>query len=103
MGTNVSRRLSFEDAGFLYFEKPSAPLHVGSLGVYEGTIPLDALVEHLQTRIHTMPRYRQRVAFVPMTLGHPTWEDDAGFDIRRHVRRVRPRGRVDDARLAEIA
>src|SRR3972149_2200521 len=83
MEANLSRRLSFEDAGFLYFEKPQAPLHVGSLGIYEGTIPFKTLVEHLESRMHTIPRYRQRVHFVPFNLGHPTWEDDASFDIRR--------------------
>ena len=103
MGANLPRRLSLEDAGFLYLEKPTAPLHVGSLGIYEGTIPFDALVSHMESRMHTIPRYRQRVTFVPLNLGHPTWEDDPNFDIRRHIRRIRPRGRVDDARLAEIA
>ena len=103
MEANLSRRLNFEDAGFLYFEKPQAPLHVGSLGIYEGTIPFGTLVQHLESRIHTIPRYRQRVVFVPLNLGHPIWEDDPSFNIRRHVRRVRPRGPVDDARLAQLA
>ncbi len=103
MEAKLSRRLGFEDAGFLFFEKPEAPLHVGSLGIYEGTIPYRTLVRHLESRIHTIPRYRQRVVFVPLNLGLPTWQDDPSFDIRRHVRRVRPRGPVDDARLAQIA
>ena len=103
MAAHLSRRLTAQDAAFLYFDSPASPLHLGSLGLYDGDIPYRALVRHLQPRIDGMPRYRQRVAFVPLNLSHPTWEDDPGFDIRRHVRRIRPRGRVDDERLRRLA
>ncbi len=103
MAKPLSHRLSGEDAAFLYFEKPSAPLHVGSLGIYEGTLDLDQVIRHLDKRIQLVPRYRQRVEFVPLNLGHPVWLDDPQFDLRRHLRRVRPRGPVTDARLAQIA
>ena len=103
MAANLSRRLTAQDAAFLYFDSPTSPLHMGSLGVYEGDIRYGALVRHLEPRIDAMPRYRQRVAFVPLNLGHPTWEDDPSFDIRRHVRRIRPRGGVDSERLRRLA
>ena len=32
-----------------------------------------------------MPRYRQKLAFVPFGLHDPVWVDDPEFDIRRHV------------------
>lgn len=103
MAARLSRRLTAQDAAFLYFDSPASPLHLGSLGIYEGEIPYEALVRHLEPRIDGMPRYRQRVAFVPLNLSHPTWEDDPDFDIRRHVRRIRPRGGVDDERLRRLA
>lgn len=102
MDAAPSRRLSFEDAGFLYYERPEAPLHVGSLGIYEGKISFETLVNHIGSRIHTIPRYRQRVRFVPFNLNHPVWEDDPKFDLANHLRRFRPRGPVDDRRLASI-
>ena len=41
--TRLSRRMSAEDAWFLYFEKPDAPLHIGSVAIFDGDIPLDEL------------------------------------------------------------
>ncbi len=102
MDATPARRLSFEDAGFLYYERPEAPLHVGSLGIYEGKISFETLVNHIGSRIHTIPRYRQRVRFVPFNLNHPVWEDDPKWDLANHMRRFRPRGSVDDRRLASI-
>ena len=84
----LSHRLSAQDAAFLYLERPRAPLHIGSLGIYDGHIPYEPFVEHIASRIPGIPRYRQRVAFVPMALSHPTWEDDPQFDVRYHVRQV---------------
>lgn len=92
----LPERLSPEDAAFLYFEKPNAPLHVGSLGIYEGKIAFPGLLRHLDSRMHTMPRYRQKVAFVPFNLGLPRWQDDPEFDITRHVRRHRVRRRLSE-------
>ena len=40
-----SRRMSAEDAWFLYFEKPEAPLHIGSVAIFEGDIPFERLRE----------------------------------------------------------
>ncbi|MCH8995147.1 MAG: wax ester/triacylglycerol synthase family O-acyltransferase, partial [Chloroflexi bacterium] len=73
---------------FLYTERPYAPLHIGSLGIYEGQIPFDRFVEHIDSRLPNIPRYRQRLAFVPWAIAHPTWEDDPQFDIRRHIHHV---------------
>jgi WS/DGAT/MGAT family acyltransferase len=32
-----------------------------------------------------VPRYRQKLAFVPFGIHHPVWVDDPEFEIRRHV------------------
>ena len=88
MSNNLTQRLSSQDAAFLYFERTNAPLHIGSIGIFEGQISFERLVAHLDARIALIPRYRQRLGFVPFNLLHPAWEDDPSFHIRNHVRQV---------------
>lgn len=83
---NLTRRMSAEDAWFLYFEKPDAPLHIGSVAIYEGTVPFEKFYASMQARMHTIPRYRQRAVIPPFFAGHPTWEDDPNFSLDRHLR-----------------
>jgi diacylglycerol O-acyltransferase len=85
---NLSRRMSAEDAWFLYFETPSTPLHIGSVGIYEGTIPFEKLHASMDARMHLIPRYRQRPVIPPFHAGHPTWEDDPKFSLDRHLKLV---------------
>ena len=84
--TNLSRRMSAEDAWFLYFEKPDAPLHIGSVAIYEGTIPFEKMYASMDARMHLIPRDRQRAVIPPLYAGHPTWEDDPKFSLDRHLR-----------------
>jgi len=86
--TELMRRMSAEDAWFLYFEKPQAPLHIGSVAIYEGTIPFEQMYASLDARMHTIPRYRQRAVTPPFYAGHPTWEDDPRFSLDRHLKLV---------------
>ncbi len=88
MANSLNRRLTAQDASFLYIERPYAPLHIGSLGIYEGQIDFDRFVAHMDSRMPSIPRYRQRLAFVPLGLAHPTWEDDPDFDVRRQIHHV---------------
>ncbi len=82
----VSRdRLTAEDAVFLYLETKEAPLHIGSVSIFDGPIPFEECVEYIDSRLPLIPRYRQRIVVPPFNFGHPTWEDDPGFDIRNHV------------------
>ena len=81
----LNRRLTTLDAGFLYFERPNQPMHVGGCMIYEGRITREALMQALLDRLHLLPRYRQRVVFPPFGVAHPTWEDAPDFDIRNHV------------------
>jgi diacylglycerol O-acyltransferase / wax synthase len=85
MSPPMSTRLSPHDAAFLYFERPTAPLHIGSLGIFEGEIPFDRFVAHIESRLPLIPRYRQRLVDVPLDLSHPSWCDDPDFDIRNHI------------------
>jgi len=68
-------RLTALDSTFLHLEDHSpAHMHVASVMVFEGEAPtLRELVEHVEGRLHLVPRYRQRLAYVPLGQGRPVW------------------------------
>ncbi len=80
-------RLTGLDASFLHLETGGAHMHVASILVFEGDAPpYDDAVAAIESRLHLVPRYRQRLAFVPLGQGRPVWVDDPHFNIRYHVR-----------------
>jgi WS/DGAT/MGAT family acyltransferase len=80
-------RLTGLDSSFLHLERDSAHMHVGSVMVFEGPAPShQELIEGIDRRLHLVPRYRQRLAFVPFEQGRPVWVDDPHFNIAYHVR-----------------
>jgi diacylglycerol O-acyltransferase / wax synthase len=88
----VSDRLSALDVSFLYLETPTTPMHVGGVAIFnppESAEPFDydALCDLVSRRIAAVPRYRQRIRWVPGHLANPVWVDDEDFDISYHVRR----------------
>jgi len=99
----MNRRLSAQDASFLYGERPEAPLHIGSIAIFEGDVPYERVVANIASKIHLIPRYQQRVVPAPFNIGHPTWEWDPGFDIGQHVKRVRINPPGNDAQLQALA
>ena len=85
-----AERLSALDASFLAVEGPTSPMHVGWVAVFDwpeqGPRPrFDELFEHIAGRLWRAPRYRQRLAGVPLALHDPVWVDDAGFDASAHL------------------
>jgi diacylglycerol O-acyltransferase len=83
-------RLSALDASFLAVESAAAPMHVGWVATFDpperGPRPgFDALFEHISGRLGRAPRYRQRLASVPLALHDPVWVDDARFDPTLHL------------------
>ena len=44
------------DASFLYFEKPSLPLHIGSTLVLDEPLDRETLVSHIASRLNRIPR-----------------------------------------------
>src|SRR5213593_485406 len=89
MSQDLNRRLSAQDASFLYGERDEAPLHIGSIAVLEGDVSYEKLVQQISAKLHLIPRYLQRVVPAPFNIGHPTWEWDPDFDITRHIKRVK--------------
>jgi diacylglycerol O-acyltransferase / wax synthase len=84
---DFSYRLSTQDATFIYADTANGPLHIGSIGMFEGRVDFDAMLRHLQDRIHLVPRYRQRLVRVPFNLAHATMEDDPEFRVENHALR----------------
>lgn len=103
MRTGLPKRLNYQDAAFANFERDNMPLNVGSVGVYEGTIPYQAYLEHVDRRIDQIPRYRQRLIEAPFSLAFPEWVDDPRFDITRHVRSVTLPPPGSKQQLADVA
>jgi diacylglycerol O-acyltransferase / wax synthase len=80
-------RLSSIDASFLTNETSSAHMHVGAVLIFEGPPPrYEDFLEHVENRLHLVPRYRQKLAFPPVETGRPFWVDDPTFNSRYHVR-----------------
>jgi WS/DGAT/MGAT family acyltransferase len=98
----LTRRLTNIDAAFLYMEKPTQPAHIGGCTVYEGDLTREVVAGILLSRLHRLPRYRQRVVFPPFGLAHPTWEDDPDFDIEKHIDEVTLQEPGDDAMISEV-
>ena len=99
----LASRLSLLDAAFLYLETDEAPLHIGGVSVLDGDVTADAYAARLDARLPEIPRYLQRLAPAPLGLGHPVWEADPAFDIRRHVLETRLDAPGDEAQLQACA
>src|SRR5580658_6084171 len=98
-------RLTALDSTFLHLEDHStAHMHVASVMVFEGQAPtLQELVDHVLGRLHLVPRYRQRLAFVPFDQGRPVWTDDPHFNPYYHIRHTALPRPADDAALKRLA
>ena len=97
-------RLTGLDSSFLHLERDASHMHVAGCSVFAGTAPAyDELIEAIESRLHLVPRYRQRLAFVPFNQGRPVWVDDPHLNVRYHVRHTalpRPGGDAELKRLA---
>ena len=98
-----SDRLTGLDASFLHLEDGSSHMHVAGVMIFEGSPPpYDELLEAIERRLGLVPRYRQRLAFVPLAQGRPKWVDDPHLNLRYHVRSTAlpAPGRRSSSRLA---
>ena len=82
-------RMSPLDASFLHIEDDVNHMHIGSVGIFEGPPPPLADLERMvAAKLPDVPRYRQKVRFVPLELGRPVWVDDPHFNLSYHLRRT---------------
>lgn len=83
-------RLTTQDASFYFLDASNTPMHLGSLAVFqlpETGLDFEAVLRLIESRLHLVPRYRQKVREVAFGLARPVWVDDPDFDITYHVRR----------------
>lgn len=103
-------RLSFLDSSFLAMEDQNSHFHVAGVMIFESGglarpddgVDIDRIRAFVASRLHQVPRYRQKLAWIPLER-HPVWVDDDRFDIKHHVRHIRlpfPGGEGELKRLA---
>ena len=110
MSRYAYERLSAQDAGFLWAETPNQPMHVGGVAVLDagplnredGSIDIDAYRRHVESVLHWIPRYRQKIEWTPIE-GWPVWIDDRQFDIGHHIRHIALPRPGTPAQLKELA
>jgi WS/DGAT/MGAT family acyltransferase len=80
-------RLSALDVSFLTNESSASHMHVGGICIFEGPPPsYEDLLDHVRSRLHLVPRFRQKLAYPPVPTGRPFWVDDPAFNLTYHVR-----------------
>src|SRR5919201_2074499 len=80
-------RLTAIDASFLHQEGPASHMHVGAVMIFEGPPPAASdFLEQIRSRLHLVPRYRQKLATPPLETGRPLWVDDPNFNLEYHLR-----------------
>src|SRR5689334_22769953 len=95
-------RLSVVDASFLAQEGRASNMHVGAVLLFEGPPPAyEELIAHVESRLHLVPRYRQKLAFPRFEMGRPFWVDDPRLNIEYHVRHTAlpEPGSIEELRL----
>ncbi|MGH2841299.1 MAG: wax ester/triacylglycerol synthase domain-containing protein, partial [Solirubrobacteraceae bacterium] len=86
----MAEALSPADRSSLAAEQGPVNMAVGGLLVFEDGdgMRYERVLERVESRLHLVPRYRQRLQTSAVGLTNPVWIDDDGFDIRWHVRRA---------------
>ena len=97
-------RLSMLDSLFLDLEERTAHMHVGAVAIFEGPPPpYRDFLRLVEARLENVPRYRQRVMFVPLKQGRPVWVDETQFDLEYHVRHTALPAPGGEAELRKLA
>jgi WS/DGAT/MGAT family acyltransferase len=79
-------------------------MHVAGVMIFEGSPPpYDELLASIERRLGLVPRYRQRLAFVPFAQGRPKWVDDPHLNLRYHVRSTALPSPGSEQQLKELA
>jgi len=84
--------MSGTDATFLYFETPSAHMHVlGTIVLDTSTAPgwgADDVIDLIRDRLELLPQFRRRVSPATLRLHHPVWVDVQDVEVADHVSRA---------------
>ncbi len=100
----TAERLSGLDTSFLHMERAGAHMHVASTIVFEGPAPThEEFRDHIGSRLHLVPRFRQKLRFVPFDQGRPVWVDDPHLNLDYHVRQSALPAPGSDEQLRNLA
>jgi diacylglycerol O-acyltransferase len=100
----ASDRLTGLDASFLHLEDAASHMHVAGVMIFDGSPPpYEELLAAIERRLGLVPRYRQRLAFVPLSQGRPKWVDDPHLNLRYHVRSTALPAPGSEQQLKELA
>src|SRR3954465_15213030 len=80
-------RLTGLDASFLHLGGDDTHMHVVSTILFEGPAPdYVEFRDHIASRLDLVPRFRQKLAFVPFRRGRPKGLDAPHLNLDYHVR-----------------
>ncbi len=107
---STDRSLTALDAVFLLLEDQGTPMHLASIGIFDGgsllnergDLRLADLRQLVSYRLQFVPRLRQKAHAGLWHQAPPTWEDDSSFDIRHHVRECRLPVPGNEAQLLQL-
>ena len=92
------------DELFLHLEGPDTHMHVGGVAIFEGPPPdYEDVKDMIQRRLQMVPRFRQKLATVPLGLSRPVWVDDTHFNLEYHVRHTALPPPGDERKLMRLA
>ena len=85
--------LTYLDASFLALETRSSHMHVAGVALFDaaplkaddGGIDIARIRSHVESKLQYIPRYRQRLEWVPFDR-RPVWVDDQHFALDYHLR-----------------
>jgi WS/DGAT/MGAT family acyltransferase len=105
-----AERLSALDLSFLELEDANAHMHIGAVSLFDATpvtrpdggIDIDRIRTLMEAGMYRIPRYRQRVAYIPL-LRHPVWVDDDRFNLAYHLRHTHLPRPGDERTLKRLA
>jgi len=85
-------------------ERAGAHMHVASTIIFEGPAPShDEFRDHIASRLHLVPRFRQKLRSVPLGQGRPVWVDDPHLNLEYHVRQTALPAPGSDEQLRNLA
>ncbi len=96
--------MSAIDSSFLHIENDVTPMHIGGVSLFEGPPPDFAELKRMvESKLDLVPRYRQKVRFVPLGAGTPAWVDDPHFSLDYHLRHTAVPGPGSEEQLRNMA
>ena len=92
------------DSSFLHVENGITPMHIGGVSIFAGPPPpFEDLRAMVAGKLGLVPRYRQKVRFVPLAVGSPAWIDDPHFSLDYHLRHTAVPAPGTEAQLRQMA